>query len=96
MSERKVKCSKLGAELPGLEKAPFGGDLGQQIFENVSQQAWDMWANDMQVKVLNEYRLNMGKKEDYEVLIKQMTAFLGLEEGSVLEVENAERGGGQK
>jgi Fe-S cluster biosynthesis and repair protein YggX len=46
----------------------------------------------MQIKVLNEYRLNMADPRDYKVLVDQMTRFLGLEEGSVAEVENAERG----
>ncbi|MCB0321363.1 MAG: oxidative damage protection protein [Bdellovibrionales bacterium] len=90
--ERKVVCKKLGRELPGLEKPPFGGDIGQAIYLNISKDAWNMWANDMQVKVLNEYRLNMGKKEDYQKLISQMLAFLNLSDEEVLEVENSERG----
>ena len=40
---RMVMCVKLGRELPGLEKPPFPGELGQRIYEHVSQQAWDMW-----------------------------------------------------
>ncbi len=40
---RMVMCVKLGRELPGLEKPPFPGALGQRIYENISQQAWDMW-----------------------------------------------------
>lgn len=85
-------CSKLKRELPGLEKPPFKGEMGQKIFDNVSKQAWDMWSKDMQIKVLNEYRLNMGDKKDYEVLVDQMLSFLNLKEGEVAEVENAERG----
>ena len=91
MSQRLVKCAKLGKELPGLEKAPFPGELGQRIFDNVSAQAWAGW-QDMQMKVLNEYRLNLGNAKDYQVLIEQMLAFLNLKEGPVVEVENAERG----
>lgn len=92
MTERTVMCSKLKRELPGLEKAPFKGELGQKILDHVSKQAWDMWSKDMQIKVLNEYRLNMGDKKDYEVLVDQMLSFLNLKEGEVAEVENAERG----
>ncbi len=40
---RMVKCVKLGRELPGLDKPPFPGTLGQRIFEHVSKQAYDMW-----------------------------------------------------
>ena len=64
MSERLVNCVKLGKMLPGLEKAPFGGELGKRIFESVSRDAWLSWKNDMQIKVLNEYRLNMGDPKD--------------------------------
>ncbi len=89
---RTVVCSKYKKELPGLEKPPFGGEMGKVIFEKVSAQAWEEWSKDVQIKVLNEYRLNMADPRDYQVLVDQMKRFLGLEEGSVAEVENAERG----
>jgi len=89
---RLVMCSKFKKELPGLQKAPFGGDLGKKIFDTVSQEAWDMWNKDVQIKVLNEYRLNMADPKDYQVLVEQMLRFLGLTEGTVAEVENSDRG----
>jgi Fe-S cluster biosynthesis and repair protein YggX len=89
---RTVVCSKYKKELPGLEKPPFGGEMGKIIFEKVSAQAWNEWSKDVQIKVLNEYRLNMADPRDYQVLVDQMKRFLGLEEGAVAEVENAERG----
>ena len=89
---RTVVCSKFKRELPGLEKAPFAGDMGKKIYGSVSQEAWDQWNKDAQIKVLNEYRLNMGDPRDYKVLVDQMLRFLGLEEGEVAEVENSERG----
>jgi len=92
MTQRLIKCVKLGKELPALEKPPFPGDLGKKIFESVSAQAWEMWRSDMQMKVLNEYRLNMGDPKDYQVLLEQMQLFLNLKGGSTLEVENADRG----
>jgi Fe-S cluster biosynthesis and repair protein YggX len=85
-------CSKFKRELPGLEKPPFGGEIGKMIFERVSAEAWGQWNADVQIKVLNEYRLNMADPKDYKVLVDQMMRFLGLEEGTVAEVENAERG----
>ena len=89
---RKVLCAKFKKELPGLEKPPFGGDVGKMIYERVSAEAWQQWSTDMQIKVLNEYRLNMADPRDYKVLVDQMMRFLGLEEGRVAEVENADRG----
>lgn len=95
MNERLVKCKKLEKELPGLEKAPFDDELGQDIYNNISAEAWKLWNDDLMIKIINEYRLNLAEEEHFGVLIKQMKAFLNLEEGSgeaVLEVENAERG----
>ena len=89
---RQVNCKKLGKALPGLEKPPFSGPIGQRIFDHISEEAWRMWRDDMQIKVLNEYRLNMGNAKDYQVLVEQMLAFLNLNEGPIVEVENAERG----
>lgn len=91
---RLVKCRKYGKELPGLEKAPFAGDVGKKIFEDVSAQAWTEW-KDMQIKILNEYRLNMANPKDYQTLIDQMMMFLNLKDGAVAEVENASRGRGE-
>ncbi len=94
MSNRTVKCLKFGKEMPGLEKPPFPGELGKKIFENISANAWEMWKNDMQMKVLNEYRLNMADPKDYQAMLEQMQLFLNLKEGKSAEVENATRGRG--
>jgi Fe-S cluster biosynthesis and repair protein YggX len=66
--------------------------MGNKIYEKVSAEAWNQWNKDVQIKVLNEYRLNMADPRDYQVLVDQMLRFLGLEEGQVAEVENSERG----
>lgn len=91
MTTRSVHCKKLGKELPGLEKPPFPGAVGKQIFETISQDAWQMW-QDMQIKIINEYRLNLGNAKDYNALIEQMLMFLNLKEGTAAEVENPDRG----
>lgn len=90
--ERLVNCKKLGKSLPGLSKPPFPGELGKLIFENISEQAWLEWRDGMQMKVLNEYRLNMSDSNDYQTLMKQMKIFLNLESGDAAEVENSNRG----
>ena len=40
---RKVLCRKYKKELPGLIVAPYPGPKGQEIYETVSQQAWQEW-----------------------------------------------------
>lgn len=73
-----VKCAKLGREAEGLEKPPFAGSLGQEIYDNVSAEAWLMWQDDMMIKVINEYRLNMADPGHYEMLLNHMRSFLNL------------------
>ncbi len=88
MTQRTVMCAKFKKEMPGLEKPPFGGEIGQKIFEQVSADAWNSWRNDMQIKVLNEYRLNMGDPKDYQVMVNQMLLFLGLASGESMKVND--------
>jgi Fe-S cluster biosynthesis and repair protein YggX len=93
MTNRIVTCSKFKKEAPGLDASPFSGELGEEIFQKVSAAAWKEWKDDMMIKVINEYRLNMADEEHYKTLMQQMKSFLGLDDTSkVLEVENAERG----
>jgi len=55
---RTVLCKKLKKELPGLEFPPFPGPKGEEIFNNVSKQAWQEWM-EHQTTLINEMRLNM-------------------------------------
>ena len=93
MNERSVQCKKLKKLLPGLEKPPFPGELGKQIFDQISREAWSMW-QEMQIKIINEYRLNMANQRDYEVLIDQMLMFLELKSGQNIDVGDEKRGRG--
>lgn len=71
---RMVKCVKLGRELPGLDKPPFPGELGQRIYENVSQQAYDMWPAQSTL-IINHYGLNMADPDARKLLREQMEEF---------------------
>ena len=64
-------CAKFQKDLPGLDKAPWPGELGQRIFDNVSKEAWRLWVEQMKM-VMNEYRLNLAQREAQEFLMKQM------------------------
>jgi Fe-S cluster biosynthesis and repair protein YggX len=55
---RTVFCRKLNQELPGLDLPPFPGPKGEEIFNNISKQAWGEWMQH-QTTLINEMRLNM-------------------------------------
>ena len=67
---RMVKCVKLQRELPGLEYKPFANELGQRIYDNVSQEAWKMWLEHFKM-VMNEYRLAGGSEQANQILFDQ-------------------------
>ena len=71
---RTVYCAKLQKELPGLDEAPWPGELGKRIYDNVSAQAWKMWEERMKM-ILNEYRLMPWQKEAQQLMAKQMEDF---------------------
>jgi Fe-S cluster biosynthesis and repair protein YggX len=71
---RIVKCVKLGKELEGLDKAPWPGELGQRVYDNVSKEAWALWEARMRM-LLNEYRLLPFQKEAQELIARAMEEF---------------------
>lgn len=97
---RLVYCVKLGRELPGLAKPPFPGALGQRIYEQISQQAWDMWPAQSTL-IINHYGLNMADPEARKILREQMEEFFfgedaKMPEGWTPETVGAGAGGGRK
>ena len=71
---RKVKCVKLGTEAEGLDYAPYPGELGQRIYDNVSKQAWAEWVNH-QTMLINEYRLTPVEPKARKFLEEEMEKF---------------------
>jgi Fe-S cluster biosynthesis and repair protein YggX len=72
---RKVQCVLLGLEADGLDYAPYPGELGERIYENVSRQAWDQWVAH-QTMLINENRLTPFEPEARKLLEKEMEKFL--------------------
>jgi Fe-S cluster biosynthesis and repair protein YggX len=71
---RTVNCILLGDERPGLDRMPYPGDLGQRIFDNVSQEAWQQWLAH-QTMLINEYRLVPYQPKDRKYLEEEMHKF---------------------
>jgi Fe-S cluster biosynthesis and repair protein YggX len=69
-----VQCVLLGSEAEGLDYAPYPGELGERIFENVSRQAWQKWI-DHQTMLINENRLTPFEPEARKFLETEMEKF---------------------
>ena len=76
---KKVICRKYKEELDGMEKPPFPGPKGEDLFNNVSQKAWDEWL-EHQKMLINEGQLNLADRESRNWLNEQMELFFSGED----------------
>lgn len=72
---RTVFCLKLKREAAGLDYPPHPGPLGQRIYENISQEAWQQWLSHLAI-LINDYRLNTADPDSIAFIEQQMLAFL--------------------
>lgn len=72
---RTVFCRKLQKEMKGLDFPPMPGDTGNDIYQNISEQAWKDWQS-QQTMLINEKHLNMMDPEARKFLKEQMEKFL--------------------
>jgi len=71
---RMVKCIKLGREAEGLKFPPYPGELGKRIYQEVSQEGWQLWLK-QQTMIINEYRLSVVDPNVRKMLEKEMEKF---------------------
>jgi Fe-S cluster biosynthesis and repair protein YggX len=81
---RIVHCSRYKKDLPGLDKPPLPGAAGEQIYKEVSEQAWNEWQA-LQTMLINEKHLSLIDPNARKYLSEQRTRYFNNEA-----VDNAE------
>jgi Fe-S cluster biosynthesis and repair protein YggX len=76
MPEACVRCQKPG-EPPAASRIPFGPAVKEKVAASVCASCWKEW-EEMEVKVLNEYRLNYMDREHRAMIQKACLEFLNL------------------
>ena len=71
---RMVQCVLLKREAPGLDRAPYPGELGRRVYESVSREAWGRWLQH-QTMLINEYRLTPIEPKARKFLEGEMEKF---------------------
>lgn len=74
-----VFCRKYQKDMQGLVVPPFPGPRGLDIFNNISQQAWQEWQAH-QVRLINEKQLSMMNPDHRRFLQEEMDKFFSNEE----------------
>ena len=70
-----VYCQHMKKKGLALLKAPYPGELGQRILQNICQESWEAWTSH-QTMLINEYRLSMIDRESRQFLEQEMVKFL--------------------
>jgi len=72
---RVVNCVVLGSEQPGLSRVPYPGELGQRIYQNVSEAGWKQWL-ERQTMIINENGLSTVDPTSLALIEQHMLGFL--------------------
>ena len=72
---RTVICRKYKEELEGLDRPPYPGPKGQDIYDNVSKKAWQEWTAH-QTLLINEKHLSMMDPKTRVFLQEEMEKFM--------------------
>jgi|TARA_B100001971_G_C18080814_1_gene478186 Fe-S cluster biosynthesis and repair protein YggX len=72
---RTVQCALLKREAEGLSVAPYPGELGQRVFENISKDAWQQWLERL-VLIINENQLSTADPASLDLIEENMKGFL--------------------
>ena len=71
-----VVCKRCGREgdAPPPHRVPFSGQAKDEVLSGICAACWREWEG-MEVKVINEYRLNPATREAQEIIGQQMEQF---------------------
>ena len=72
---RVIQCIYLKKEAEGLDFAPYPGELGKRIYDNISKEGFEAWKRH-QTMLVNENRLNLADARARQYLARQMEQFL--------------------
>lgn len=76
---RTVFCRKYQQELEGLDRPPYPGPKGMDIYEHVSKKAWLEWT-EHQTMLINEKHLSLMDPATRVFLQEEMEKFMRGEE----------------
>ena len=72
---RMVFCKVLKKEAPGLETMTYPGEIGERIFNEISDEGWKKWLERL-TSIINENSLNTADPDSIEIIKQHMLGFL--------------------
>lgn len=75
MMNKKILCTYFKDEREVMDRAPYPGELGEKIFNEISKEAWQLWL-EHQTMLINENRLSLVDPDSRSYLQDEMKKFL--------------------
>ena len=72
---RMVFCKVLEREAPALSSPPYPGEIGERIFNEISDEGWKQWLERL-TTIINENALNTADPASLELIEQHMMGFL--------------------
>jgi len=69
-----VFCVKTQKEGERMSRVPFPNELGQRIYDNVSEEGWQLWIAHSTM-LINEFRVDLSSKRGTDFLLQQAEEF---------------------
>ena len=69
-----ARCSVSGEPIAG--RVPFRGKLKDRVMTSVCASCWNLW-QEMQIKVINEFALNLGDPRSHDIIESHAGEFFG-------------------
>lgn len=70
-----VNCPVLKRQAEGLDRPPYPGPLGEQIYQTVSKEGWARWLERL-TTIINENRLSTADPATIGIIEQHMRGFL--------------------
>ena len=74
MPGKTVYCVVLKEDAEALDIAPYPGDIGLRLLENVSKEGWTRWLERL-VTIINENGLSSADEKSVDLIEKHMLGF---------------------
>ena len=71
---KKILCTYFKDEREVMDRAPYPGELGEKIYNEISKEAWQLWL-EHQTMLINENRLSMVDPEARRFLNEELQKF---------------------
>jgi Fe-S cluster biosynthesis and repair protein YggX len=79
---RIVHCIKLNKDLPGLDRKPLPGELGEKLYNSVSKEAFKMFLDYFRM-IVNEYHLDLSSPNSDQIFEDQIKEYFFGEGGKL-------------